>query len=118
MIRGEFLADLPYEEWSSTQQMRVHGEVRDLLLPIALAESEYAPDMCHRAASALLLLDPWDERAVVALAQGLARSGQRVAARKVVVDFAARLEREMNEPASEDFLNAARAISTAQSSAP
>jgi ATP/maltotriose-dependent transcriptional regulator MalT/DNA-binding SARP family transcriptional activator len=117
LIRGEFLADLPYEAWSSAQQMRVHGEVRNLLLPIAVASpADFAPDVCHRAASALLLLDPWDEKAVVALAHGLARSGQRVAARKVVIDFAARLERELDEQPSGDFVTAARAFAVPESS--
>ena len=117
LIRGEFLADLPYEEWSSAQQMRVHGEVRNLLLPIAVASpGDFAPDVCNRAASALLLLDPWDERAVVALAHGLARSGQRVAARKVVVDYAARLERDLDEQPSRDFMRAARSLGALESS--
>ena len=117
LLRGEFLADLPYEEWSSMQQMRVHSEVRSLLLPIAVASpSDFASEVSHRAAAALLLLDPWDEKAVVALAHGLARSGQRIAARKVVIDFAARLERELDEQPSGDFISAARSIGISGSS--
>ena len=72
MIRGEFLADLVYEEWSSTHQVRVHSEVRDLLLPMATAApGQFELDVSVQAASALLMLDPWDERAVVAMADAI-----------------------------------------------
>jgi DNA-binding SARP family transcriptional activator len=111
LVRGEFLADLIYEDWSSTQQVRIHSEVRDLLLPIALASpGEFEPDVSVQAASALLMLDPWDERAVVAMADGLARSGRRVAARKFITDFAAKYERELDEQPSEEFKHAASAL--------
>ena len=113
LVRGEFLADLAYEEWSYSNQLRVHGEVRDILLPIALAApGEYELDICIQAASALLLLDPWDERAVVALADGLARSGRKVAARDFLADFAGRYERELDEQVSDDVAQAAVALKT------
>ena len=35
LIRGEFLADLPYEGWTAVQQVTIHSEVRDHLLPVA-----------------------------------------------------------------------------------
>ena len=51
----------------------MHNEVRNLLLPIATAPSgEFELDVSIQAASALLMLDPWDERAIVAMADGLA----------------------------------------------
>jgi ATP/maltotriose-dependent transcriptional regulator MalT/DNA-binding SARP family transcriptional activator len=111
LVRGEFLADLAYEEWSYANQIRIHGEVREILLPIALAvPGEYDLDICIQAASALLQLDPWDERAVVALAEGLARSGRRVAARDFLADFATRYERELDEQLSDDIRRAAVAL--------
>jgi len=111
LIRGEFLADVVYEEWSSTHQVRVHSEVRDLLLPIAMASpGEFELDISIQAASALLMLDPWDERAVVAMADGLARSGRRVAARDFITEFASRYERELDEPPSEEFRHAVSSL--------
>jgi ATP/maltotriose-dependent transcriptional regulator MalT/DNA-binding SARP family transcriptional activator len=111
LIRGEFLADLVYEEWSSTHQVRVHNEVRELLLPIAMAmPGEFAPEVSIQAASALLMLDPWDERAVVAMADGLSRSGRRVAARNFITDFANKYERELDEDPSEEFRHAVTAL--------
>jgi DNA-binding SARP family transcriptional activator len=113
LIRGEFLADLVYEEWSLTHQIRVHSEVRDLLLPIAMASpGEFDPDVSLQAASALLMLDPWDERAVVAMAGGLAQSGRRVAARNFITDFASKYERELDEEPSEELRRAATALAT------
>ena len=74
------------------------------------APGEYDLDICIQAASALLLLDPWDERAVVALAEGLARSGRKIAARDFLADFAGRYERELEEQPSEDVKRAAVAL--------
>src|SRR5690606_35655034 len=34
LVRGEFLADLRYEDWANRQQLNVHGEIREYLLPI------------------------------------------------------------------------------------
>ena len=116
-IRGEFLADQVYEEWSSTHQVRVHSEVRALLLPIAMAPpGQFELDVSVQAASALLMLDPWDERVVVAMADALARSGRRVAARTVLTEFATRYERELDEPLSEELKHAASAIGNGWSS--
>ena len=114
LIRGEFLADLVYEEWSLTHQIRVHSEVRDLLLPIAMASpGAFESEVSVQAASALLLLDPWDELAVVAMADGLARSGRRVAARNFLTEFATRYERELEEQPSEELRSAAGRIGSA-----
>jgi DNA-binding SARP family transcriptional activator len=111
LVRGEFLADLVYEEWASTHQVRVHCEVRDILLPIAMASpGEFDVDVSIQAASALLMLDPWDERAVVAMADGLARSGRRVAARTLIAEFATRYQRELDELPSEEFRHSASVV--------
>jgi DNA-binding SARP family transcriptional activator len=111
LIRGEFLADLIYEEWSSTHQIRVHAEVRDLLLPIAVASpGTFELDVSTQAASALLALDPWDEGAVVAMADGLARSGRRVAARNFLKGFVERYQRELNEAPSQELRHAMTAL--------
>jgi DNA-binding SARP family transcriptional activator len=101
LVRGEFLADLPYEQWTGVQQMAVHGEVRSRLLPIAADRGAYAIDVSIGAASALLALDPYDETVVLALADSLTRSGRRVAARNLVVDYARRVHAELDERPSE-----------------
>jgi DNA-binding SARP family transcriptional activator len=111
LIRGEFLGDLIYEDWSATYQNRVHSEVRELLLPIATASPiEFSVEVSLLAASALLMLDPWDERAVVAMADGLGRSGRRVAARSLLTDFATRYERELEVEPSEEVARALTAV--------
>jgi DNA-binding SARP family transcriptional activator len=71
---------------------------------------EFELDISVQAASALLMLDPWDERAVVAMADGLARSGRRVAARDFIAEFASRYERELDEPPSDEFRHAVTSL--------
>lgn len=98
LVRGEFLADLRYEEWTAVQQLAIHAEVREHLLPIAMsAGNGYEPEVSAMAASALTALDPYDEAAVLALADSLARTGRRVAARDLIVGFAQRLRAEIDE---------------------
>jgi ATP/maltotriose-dependent transcriptional regulator MalT/DNA-binding SARP family transcriptional activator len=112
LVTGEFLADLRYENWTSTQQIAIHNEVRERLLPIALAPvSGYEIDIATQAASALISLDPFDEQATLALAECLTRSGRRVAARDLVVDFAHRMQTELDEAPSPQFGLAAAALS-------
>jgi DNA-binding SARP family transcriptional activator len=109
LVRGEFLADLRYEEWTSVQQMAVHNEVRDQLLPIALTPSTaYDLEVSVLAASALIALDPYDEAAVLALAECLSRSGRRVAARDLVVDYAKRVQVELDDEPSPEVVQAAQ----------
>jgi DNA-binding SARP family transcriptional activator len=97
LIRGEFLADLRYEDWAARQQVSIHNEVRERLLAIALSPvTGYDVEVSSQAAAAILLLDPFDETATLALAECLARSGRKVAARKLVIDFARRLQEEMD----------------------
>jgi DNA-binding SARP family transcriptional activator len=110
LVRGEFLADLPYEEWTAAQQLRAHDEVRSHLLPLATQPSSYDLDVAVQAASAIVGLDPYDEAAVLALADCLARSGRRVAARDVVVDYARRLKTELEESPSDAVVSAAHAF--------
>jgi LuxR family maltose regulon positive regulatory protein len=110
LVRGEFLADLRYEEWASRQQLTVHGEVREHLLPIALAPvTSYEVEISAQAATALLNLDPFDEAAILSLADCLAQSGRRVAARQVVIDYLRRLETDLELDPSDGFRSAATA---------
>ena len=44
------------------------------------------------------------------MADGLARSGRRVAARTFITDFASRYERELDEAPSEEFMQSATAL--------
>jgi DNA-binding SARP family transcriptional activator len=114
LIRGEFLADLRYEEWTAIQQITVHNEVRDRLLPIAQAPAtQFEVDVSVQAASALIALDPYDEAAVLALADCLSRSGRRVAARDLVVDYARRLQAELEDGPSDDLAKAIQGFAAA-----
>jgi DNA-binding SARP family transcriptional activator len=108
LVRGEFLADLRYEEWTTVQQVSVHNEVRERLMPIALsAGTSYDVDVSISAATALIAIDAFDEGAVIALAKCLADSGRRVAARDVIIDFARRMSAELDEGPSPDVVEAA-----------
>jgi DNA-binding SARP family transcriptional activator len=89
--------------------MAVHNEVRDQLLPIALTPSTaYDLEVSVLAASALIALDPYDEAAVLALAECLSRSGRRVAARDLVVDYAKRVQVELDDEPSPEVVQAAQ----------
>jgi LuxR family maltose regulon positive regulatory protein len=114
LVRGEFLADLRYEEWTAIQQMTVHNEVRARLLPIARnPATAYDLDISVLAAQALITLDPYDEQAVLALADCLSNSGRRVAARDLVVGFADRVRSELEEEPSPDLTRAAESFGAA-----
>jgi DNA-binding SARP family transcriptional activator len=67
-------------------------------------------DIATLAASALVTLDPFDEQATLALAECLAQSGRRVAARDLVIDFARRLQAEMEEGPSAELEAKARLL--------
>ncbi|HEY6608178.1 MAG TPA: winged helix-turn-helix domain-containing protein, partial [Candidatus Limnocylindria bacterium] len=111
LVGGEFLGDLRYEDWVSRTQLAVHTEVRALLLPIAQStRGQFDPNTSTRAASVLLRFDPYDEAAILALASGMAASGQRIAARAVVFDHAQRVRREFDDEPSAEFVAAAEAI--------
>lgn len=114
LVRGEFLADLRYEEWTTVQQLTIHNEVRERLLPIAKSPvTEFDTDVAALAASALLTLDSFDEAATIALADCLTRSGRRVAARELVVDYIHRLQSEFDEAPSQELIDAAQSLGVA-----
>jgi len=97
LVNGEFLADLRYEDWANRQQMSIHNEIRECLLPIAERTGiSYAVEVSGQAAAALLRLDPFDEAAILALANCLTQAGRRAAARTVVVEFLSRLESDLD----------------------
>ena len=111
LIRGEFLGDLRYEDWVTAVQTRIHAEVRQVLLPLALGRTPFpAQDIGIRAASALLTLDPYDEQAYIAIADRLAESGRRVAARELIARYAQRLREELSEPPSAELTMALRQL--------
>ncbi len=111
LIRGEFLADLRYEDWANRLQLSVHTDVRRFLLPIAQAGPDtYDTALSLRAAQTLLKLDPFDEAAVLALASPMARSGKRIAARDLVIDYARRVRGEFDDEPSSQFVSAAGSL--------
>ncbi len=97
MVRGEFLAELRYEDWAIGLRTAVHAEVRNVLLPIAIGTGNSTADTAVRAACALLELDPYDEEAQLAMARQLDGSGRRAAARTAVLRFAKRLKDDLDE---------------------
>ncbi|HEX7072402.1 MAG TPA: hypothetical protein VF226_00010, partial [Hyphomicrobiaceae bacterium] len=103
LVRGEFLAELKYEDWPSHIRTAVHSEVRDALLPLANGVHGFTSDLSVRAACALVELDEFDEQAYVAMAEQLAAAGKRAAARDVLIRFAKRLEAELSEPVPESI---------------
>jgi DNA-binding SARP family transcriptional activator len=98
LIRGEFLADLKYDDWATRIQTAVHAEVREYLMPMAAGISALSSDLSVRAACALIALDEFDEGAYVAMARQLAESGKRSAARDLITRFAERLQEEFADP--------------------
>ncbi len=101
LIRGEFLADLRYEDWTAAMQMSVAAEIREPLLEIANANPPDIPQhVSLRAAEVLTEMDPFDESAQVAMARKLYEMGRRAAARRLITDFAESIEEEMQAPPS------------------
>jgi DNA-binding SARP family transcriptional activator/tetratricopeptide (TPR) repeat protein len=94
LIRGEFLAELRYEDWAVRVQTSVHAEVREPLLRLATRGLDTNADLAVRAACALLGLDPFDEAAQVALAEQLKVGGRPLAARLALARYARQLEDE------------------------
>jgi DNA-binding SARP family transcriptional activator len=104
VVRGEFLGDMRYEDWVTNAQTRIHAEIRQALLPIALGRTPFSsPDIAIRAATALLSLDEYDEQAFIAIVDRLAESGRRVAARELIGRYATRLSTELSEPPSPEL---------------
>jgi DNA-binding SARP family transcriptional activator len=111
LIRGEFLADLRYEDWVLNSQLVVHAEIRTTLLRIA--EGDTLPlghEATLRAGSALTRLDPYDESAHLAIAKHLASSGRRIQAREFLARFAKRLREDLDEEPSADLQLAAALV--------
>jgi DNA-binding SARP family transcriptional activator len=106
MIRGEFLADLRYDDWAVRMRTAVHSEVRQVLMPFARQDGGANVDIGIRAACALLELDPYDEEAQLALASRLDASGRRAAARKAVLRFAKKLKDDLDESPSAEMAEA------------
>jgi ATP/maltotriose-dependent transcriptional regulator MalT/DNA-binding SARP family transcriptional activator len=109
LVRGEYLADLKYEDWVSQAQMRVHSEVRGTLLPIAQGDILAGGDeWAFKAGCALVSLDAYDEEAHVAMVRHLSASGRRGQARTLAHGFAERLRTELEEEPSQELILAAR----------
>jgi DNA-binding SARP family transcriptional activator len=118
LIRGEFLADLRYEDWASGIQMSVAAEVREPLLELAGASpNDIPPHLSLRAAELLTEFDPFDESAHVAMARKLYEMGRRAAARRLITRFAATVQEELQVPASPDVDQAMRDLGVGESSA-
>ena len=98
VVRGEYLADLRYEDWATDLRPAVHAEVRSVLLPIAATRLATDADLAIRAGCALLELDPYDDDAAAAVAGQYANSGRRPAARDALSRYAARLSTDLDEP--------------------
>lgn len=104
LVQGEFLADFRYEDWVARQQLLIHGEVRQRLLTIADSPgASFEVDVAAQAAAALLSLDPFDEAAIVALADCYTQSGRKAAAHRIVADFVKRLHADLDLPPSREF---------------
>ena len=103
IVRGEFLAELRYEDWSSRHRTAVHAEVRETLLPALLHSHNGNADLAIRAGCALLELDPYDETVQLAVVERLGSSGRRPAARAAVLNFARRLKEDLGEPPSSEL---------------
>jgi len=109
LVRGEFLADLRYETWTSRLQVPVHQFIRSCLLPIAVGSgTSYDNDVSLSAASALVSVDPFDEAATLALADCLSKGGRRVAARDLLLEFARVMEDELGDSPQDDTATPAK----------
>ncbi len=104
LVSGEFLAELVYEDWATSFRLTVHAETRQVLM--RLTEEPWLasyPDLGLRAAARLADLDPYDERAHLAMARCLQFMGRREAARRVIRRFLVRLRDDLGESPETDF---------------
>ena len=119
LFRGEFLGDLRYEDWAARLQLTVHSEVRSRLMPFTdSGAAGINTDLSTRVATVLLLLDPFDEPALLALARALFVSGRRAAARKLVGDYIDRVWNEFGEEPSPEVAAIARSTELYSRSTP
>jgi ATP/maltotriose-dependent transcriptional regulator MalT/DNA-binding SARP family transcriptional activator len=102
MIRGQFLSESLYDDWSVTPRQRVHRMMRGALISLTANEA-LGPDTRAALAECLVLLDEYDETAHIFLARALAASGRRVAALRTLRRLAARLSDEAIDP-SDDLM--------------
>jgi DNA-binding SARP family transcriptional activator len=110
LARGEFLVELRYEDWAAQAQSSVHAELRMHLLPLARGELDLPADMSIRAASALIVLDRFDEAAHLALVDRLLAAGRRIAARDALRRYALLLAQELEEDPTPELLQAYAAV--------
>ncbi|MGH2455358.1 MAG: hypothetical protein ACRDHD_03780 [Candidatus Limnocylindria bacterium] len=115
LLRGEFLAELRYEDWASRLQTSVHSEIRDMLMPLAIGSQFASPDLSIRAASALVELDQFDDEAYVAMATHLAASGRHKAARELIASYARRVQDEFSEAPSVEISTLLHRLERSQS---
>jgi DNA-binding SARP family transcriptional activator len=106
LVRGEFLAESRYEDWSTAPRHRVHEQVRAALLPAA-RDAARTPNQRCMLARAIVAIDPYDEAAVAALARGLLDAGRRTASRALLKEFTRRLREEFDEEPSPGWLEMA-----------
>jgi ATP/maltotriose-dependent transcriptional regulator MalT/DNA-binding SARP family transcriptional activator len=108
IVRGEFLAESRYEDWSQGPRRRVHEQVRQALLPAA-QDAARNPHQRLQLAQAVIAIDPYDEAGAAALARALLDGGRRAASRAVVKEFIQRLRDDFDEEPAAGWLEKAGA---------
>jgi DNA-binding SARP family transcriptional activator len=109
LVRGEYLADLKYEDWASQAQLGVHSEIRSVLLPVARGEVlAHGDEWAFKAACCLVALDQYDEEAHIAMIRHLSAFGRRSQARAVAIAFSERVRSDLDEDPSEQLMLVAR----------
>ena len=103
VVRGEFLVESRYDDWSAGPRRRVHEQLRAALLPAALDAARNPSQRCVLA-QAVVAIDPFDEAGVAALAKAFLDAGRRTAARGLLRDFARRLREDFDEEPSPNWL--------------
>jgi len=106
LVRGEFLAESRYEDWSVGPRRRVHEQVRDALLPAA-QDAARNPNQRRSLAQAVVTIDPYDEAGVAALAKALFDAGRRALSRALLREFTRRLHDDFDEEPSSGWLEKA-----------
>src|SRR5207244_367182 len=105
VVRGQYLQESVYEDWSEPARKRIHQFLVGSLLPLVALPSIPAATRV-RIGTAVVALDDFDELAHVALGRALAESGRRVAGLNLVRGLAARLEDELSEPPPDSLVDA------------
>jgi DNA-binding SARP family transcriptional activator len=105
VVRGQYLQESVYEDWSDPPRQRVHQFLRGALLPLVASPSIPVATRV-RIGTAVVALDEFDELAHVSLGRALAESGRRMAGLNLVRHLAARLEDELSEPPPDGLVDA------------